>query len=191
MRLGFAAGLLRRVERPVEDLYAALRIRLIAIGSVGSKSSAHFLDILWSAWLPIEIPSTELNAHTLLPFPLLASVDDCEYFRHIYLVVHHVAFDFDPSVGLERHLLRANDHVSGYAIPLQKTSQGCRTLKAKCLLPIPNTRHVHCGTDLLNGTRNGSFLGDRVAAHFVVKRGEIVSRQIEVELNQVQVRFQH
>ena len=68
-----ATGFLRGVEGAVEDVYAALRIRFVAVGAVGSESHADFLDVVRGKWLALEIPSSKLDTHDLLhcfPFDL-------------------------------------------------------------------------------------------------------------------------
>src|SRR5438128_365708 len=72
MWLRLAPGLFRGVEGAIEDLYAALGIRLIAIGSVWSESRADFLDVVRSRRLAFEIPSSKLDAHASFPFSPLA-----------------------------------------------------------------------------------------------------------------------
>src|SRR6267378_2764814 len=63
MWLRFETGFLGGVEGAIEDVYAALGIRFIAIGPVWSKSRADFLDVVRGRRLAIEIPSSKLNTH--------------------------------------------------------------------------------------------------------------------------------
>ena len=67
MWLRFAVGFLSGVESTVKDLYAALGIRFIAVGSVGSENRADFFDVVRGRLLAFEIPSSKLNTHDLLP----------------------------------------------------------------------------------------------------------------------------
>jgi len=76
----------------------------------------------------------------------------------------------------EWHLLSANNHLGSHAVPLEKARQGCGTLKAKRLFPVPNAGHVHCGTDPLQGILGRNSISDGVVAHFVVQRRKIASR---------------
>jgi len=122
---------------------------------------------------------------------LLTPVEHTIHFWRIRFVVDNAAIDFDPSVGLERHLLRTDDHPSGYTVPFQKARYGRRSLQAKSLFPIPDASHVYSGADLLDGMRRWSFVGDRIAANSVIQPGEIPSHQIEIEMKQLQVRLQH
>ena len=70
MWLLLAMRFLRGVEGAIEDLYAALRIRFVAVGTVGSESRADFLDVVRGRRLAFEIPSSKLDTHDLLPcFP--------------------------------------------------------------------------------------------------------------------------
>jgi hypothetical protein len=55
-------------------------------------------------------------------------------------------------VGLERHLLRADDHLSGYAVPLQQARCGRPPLQAQSLFPIPDAGHVYRRTDPLDAS---------------------------------------
>jgi len=67
MRLLLAMRFFRGVEGAIEDLYAAVGIRFVAIGAVGSESGADFLDVVRGRRLAFEIPSSKLDAHDLLP----------------------------------------------------------------------------------------------------------------------------
>jgi len=107
---------------------------------------------------------------------LLASVEHSIEFWRIWLVVNDAAFDFYPGVSFERHLLRANDHLGGHTVSLQKARCGGGSLQTERLFPIPNASHVYCGADLFDGTRTWSLLGDRTVANFVVERAEVFSR---------------
>src|SRR6266852_3625400 len=60
--MGFLCG----VERAIEDLYAAVGIRLIAVGPIRSESCADFFDVVRGGRLAFKIPSSKLNAHDLL-----------------------------------------------------------------------------------------------------------------------------
>jgi hypothetical protein len=63
MWLLLATRFLRGVECAIENPYAALRIRFIAIGAIGSESGADFLDVVRGRRLAFEIPSSKLDAH--------------------------------------------------------------------------------------------------------------------------------
>src|SRR5208282_3777489 len=72
-RLLLAMRFLRGVEVAIEDPYAALRIRFVAVGAVRSKSRADLLDVVRSRRLTFKIPSSKLDTHDLLscfPFDL-------------------------------------------------------------------------------------------------------------------------
>src|SRR6266403_503813 len=66
MWLRLAVRFLGGVEGTIEDLYPALGIRFIAIGSVRSESRIYFFDVARRRRLAFEIPSSKLNAHDLL-----------------------------------------------------------------------------------------------------------------------------
>src|SRR6266403_4245777 len=75
MWLRFETGFLGGVEGAIEDVYAALGIRFIAIGPVWSKSRADFLDVVRGRRLAIEIPSSKLNTHDWSPSLPLVPMD--------------------------------------------------------------------------------------------------------------------
>src|SRR6202041_647283 len=65
-----ATRFLRGVEGAVEDIYAAFRIRFVAVGTVGSERRADFLDVVRGRRPAFEIPFPKLDTHDLLPcFP--------------------------------------------------------------------------------------------------------------------------
>jgi len=120
-----------------------------------------------------------------------ASVEYSKHFRHIRLVVDYEAIDFDPGVSLKGHLLCTDDHLSGYAVPLQKACRGCGPLETARLFPIPDAGHVYRGADLRDGIRRWNFIGNWAVANFVVQCGEIFSCKMEIEMNQLQVGLHH
>src|SRR5260370_12762738 len=68
--LRFAMGFFGSAKGAIEDLYAALGIRFVAVGPVRSESRTDFLNVVQGRLLAFEIPSPKLNAHNLLPpFP--------------------------------------------------------------------------------------------------------------------------
>jgi len=121
----------------------------------------------------------------------LAPVEHSVHFRRVRFVVHYATIDFDPGVSLKRQLLRTDDHLSWYAVPLQKACSGCGSLQTACLFPIPDAGHVYCGADLLDGIRRWNLVGDRTVANFVVECGEVSSRKMKIEVNQIQICLHH
>ncbi len=73
MGLRFATGFLCSVEGAIKDLYAALGIRFVAIGSVRSERGTDFLDVVRGRWLAFKIPSSKLHTHNFIPFVLLVA----------------------------------------------------------------------------------------------------------------------
>src|SRR5205809_806988 len=67
---------------------------------------------------------------------LSAPIENRVHFRHVRFVVDDAATDFDPRVGLERHLLRANHQLRRHAVFLQETRCGRGALQAERFLPI-------------------------------------------------------
>src|SRR5438034_3300105 len=123
------------------------------------------------------LPNWTLMIRSLFVSSLFSTpVEHSKHFRYIRLVVDYAAIDFNPRVGLKRHLLRTNDHLSAYAGSFQKARCGRGSLQAERLFPIPDAGHVHCGADLLGGVRSWSLVGNRTVANFVVDCGEVFSR---------------
>ena len=60
-------------------------------------------------------------------FPL-ASVEHRIHFRRIRFVIEYSSVDFDPGMRSERHLLRADDHLSMHSILFEQTDGGSRAL---------------------------------------------------------------
>jgi len=92
---------------------------------------------------------------------------------------------------LEWQLLRADYHLREYPVALKEASRRCRALQTKRFFPVPDTGHVDRRTNAFYCVRSGRHLSHRIVANFVVERLEIASRQVEIELNQPQVRFQN
>src|SRR6202035_3803281 len=88
-------------------------------------------------------------------------------------------------------LLCPDYHLGEYAVALEEATCRCRALQTKRLFPVPDTRHIDRRTNAFNCVRSRRRLSHRIVANLVVDRCEITSRQIEIEENQVQVRFQN
>src|SRR6266436_9824390 len=102
-----------------------------------------------------------------------APIENSVHFRRIWFVVDYAAIDLDPGVGFEGYLPRADDHLSGDAVLLQKARCGRRPLQTESLFPIPDRRHVHCRTDRLERIRRCRLPTDWIVAHLVVQCGKI------------------
>ena len=121
----------------------------------------------------------------------LASIQDCVYCRHVRFVVDHATIHLDPGMRLEWQLLRPDYHLGEYAVALEEATRRCRALQAKRFFPVPDTSHVDCRTNAFHCIRGGRRISDRIVTNLVVEPREITSRQVEIELNQLQVRFQN
>ena len=120
----------------------------------------------------------------------LASIQDCVYCRHVRFVVDHATIHLDPGMRLEWQLLRPDYHLGEYAVALEEATRRCRALQAKRFFPVPDTSHIDCGTDAFYRAGSRRRLSHRTVANLVVECREITSRQVEIELNQPQVRPQ-
>src|SRR5208283_794692 len=142
-----------------------------------------------------EIPSSELDAHIgLCPGSsacrLLTSIQDCIYFRHVRFVVDHAAIHLDPGMRLEWQPLCPNYHLGEYPVALEEATRRRRALQTKRFFPVPDTSHVDRRTNAFHCIGRRRRLFDRIVANFVVERREITSCQVEIEVNQLQVRSQ-
>src|SRR5260370_255387 len=71
-----------------------------------------------------------------------AAFPDAVLFLDIISLVDRAAIDFGPGVGLERHFLRAQDHLRGYAVMAQHGSDDRRALQTEHALWIPDAGAV-------------------------------------------------
>jgi hypothetical protein len=122
---------------------------------------------------------------------LLASIQDCIHLSHVCLVIDYATIHLDPGMRLEWQLLRPDYHLGKYSTVPKKAARRCRALQTKRFFPVPDTRHVDCRTDAFRCIRRRRRLSHRVVANLIVERREVTSRQVEIELNQLQVRFQN
>src|SRR6266481_9103287 len=67
MRLRFTARFLRSVKSAIQDLYAALGIRFVAIGPKRSESCHDLLEVVHGWRLAFPIPSAKLHTHKFIP----------------------------------------------------------------------------------------------------------------------------
>src|SRR5208282_1726634 len=121
---------------------------------------------------------------------LLASIQDCVHFRHVRFVVDHATIHLDPGMRLKWQLLCPDYHLGEYPVALKEATRRCRALQTKCLFPVPDTSHVDGRTNAFHCVRSRRRLSHRILANLVVEHREITSRQVEIEVNQLQVRFQ-
>jgi len=76
-------------------------------------------------------------------------------------------------------------------VALEEATRRCRALQTERFLPIPDTSHVDCRTNACHRIESRCSLSHRIIADLVVEHREITSRQVEIELNQLQVRFEN
>lgn len=131
----------------------------------------------------------ELAVASLRGVVYLASIQDCVHCWHVRFVVDHATIHLDPGMRLKGQLLRPDYHLSEYPVALEEATRRCRALQAKSFFPVPDTSHVDCRTNAFHCIRGRRRISDRIVANLAVERREITSRQVEIELNQLQVRF--
>src|SRR6266550_4195421 len=146
----------------------------------------------WSTGLPskFHLPNWTLMFDPLSKQTLSAPIENAVHFRSVRFVVDYAAVDFDPRVGLERHLLRANHQLRRDTAFPQKASRGSRALQAQRFFPIPDAGHVHGLADSFDRIGSRCPRSDRIIADLVVQRREVPSGQVEVEMDQLQVCFE-
>src|SRR5207245_10322104 len=95
-------------------------------GPYGAMEAFAFARYSRSTGLPskFHLPNWTLIADPFSSETLSAAIEDCVHFRGVWLVVDHTPADFDPGVGLERHLLRANHQLRRDTIVLEEASRG-------------------------------------------------------------------
>src|SRR6266566_3191326 len=77
MRLRFTARFLRGVESTIENLYGALGIRSVAVGSVRSESCTDLLEVARGWRLAFPIPPSKLRAHDSFPLCFRLGLSTC------------------------------------------------------------------------------------------------------------------
>ena len=107
----------------------------------------------------------------------LASIEHDIHFGHVGLVVDDAAADFNPSVGLKRHLLSADYHLRGHAVPFEQARCGRGSLKAQNLFPVPDAGHIHGRADALNGVVLRLLGVERAIPNLAVKVGKVRARE--------------
>jgi hypothetical protein len=138
-----------------------------------------------------EKPSTRNYSRDPSTCRLLTSIQNCVHFRHIRFVVDHATIHLDPRMRLEWQLLCPDYHLGEYPVALEEATRRCRALQTERFLPVPDTSHVDRRTNVFHcvGSRGG--LSHGIVANLVVEYREITSSQVEIEANQLQVRFQN
>src|SRR5229473_2884460 len=119
--------------------------------------------------------------------PQLAPIQDRIHFWRVRFVVNHPAVDFDPRVGLERLLLRADDHLRRHTMLFQEARGGGGSLQAQRFFPIPDAGHVDGRADAFDRVGARRLLPDWISANLLVECREIAAGQVKVEMNQLQV----
>src|SRR5260370_10946259 len=136
------------------------------------------------------LPNWTLTVDPLSQRTCSASIENSVHLRRIRFVVNDVTVYFDPGMGLEGHLLRPDDHLRRHTVLFQQTCSSRGSLQAQRFFPIPDAGHVHGRADTFHDVGDWLLSADRVIADLGVKGGKISPRQVELEVDQFQVRFQ-
>jgi hypothetical protein len=91
----------------------------------------------------------------------------------------------------QRHLLRADDHLCRHSVSFEQAGSDSGSLEAKHLLPVPNRGHIDGSANLFGDARNFDRLAYRISFDLPVEGREIISSQIEIEMDQHQIRAEH
>ena len=87
---------------------------------------ANFSEILRVHGPAVEIAFSKLDAHGFTTSGIKtkfcsAPIQHGIHLPDVWLVIDHTAIDLDPSVGLERHVLCADHHLSRDSVAFQQT----------------------------------------------------------------------
>ena len=94
-------------------------------------------------------------------------------------------------MGLEWHLLRADDHLCRYSKFLKKACGRSGSLQAEDLLPIPNASHVDGIADAFNGFGTRRLFSQWIVPYLLVERRKAPAREVEVEIDQLPIRVEY
>lgn len=120
------------MESAIDDSYVVFADVAFAVRPITCKHRANPVDVRGIYGFAIEIALPKLNANGSLPstvvLPFLALIEHGIHLPHVGLVIDNSAFDLNPCVCLERHLLSADHHLGTDAVSLQQTCRCGRSL---------------------------------------------------------------
>ena len=115
----------------------------------------------------------------------LASLDHRIHFGCVGLVIDDAPADFNPSMGLERNLLSADDHLRRHAVPFQQARRSSRSLQAAHLFPVADACQVDRRADSFSIAARHRICVNNTIANLRMQVRESPTAYVEIEVNQL------